>query len=104
MDVEHNRQFWLTCTMASLLSEYHFKVVRRAEVKHQAADAFSLLRSTGEDQTHVDEDLSILAIDVQEDDEQDFHLITVRRNKEILLRATEGQTINTLLKKELVLE
>lgn len=47
------------------LSEYDFDAVNRASIKHQATNALSRLRTTGEAQTQLEDDSPVFAIDKQ---------------------------------------
>lgn len=71
------------------LSEYDFDVVHWANVNHQVADALSHLQPTGENQTLLNGDLPVLAIDEQENREQSIHIIRTADSEETPIRATE---------------
>lgn len=52
------------------LSECNFDKVLQLSSKHQADDVFSCLQTTGEDQTHLDEDLPVFVIDKKKNGDQ----------------------------------
>lgn len=83
-----------------LVSECHFDVVRRAGIKHQAAEASSRLRTTGKNKTHLDNDLHVLAIDEQKNGEQTIHLINASGNEEITLRGPDEQPLDASTREE----
>lgn len=87
------------------LSEYDFNVVHLAGKKHEGADALSRLRTTVEDQMHLDDDLPVPAIDEQENGEQTIHVINTDKKEKIPLRASEEQPLDApLTERELLLE
>lgn len=68
-------------------SEYEFIVAHRSDIKHLVDDALSSLRTTGENQTHHDLDLHVVAID--EKKEHVIHVLNTNESERTPLRATE---------------
>lgn len=80
-----------TCRLARWrirISKFELNLVHRVGVKHPAADALCHLPTTGEDQTTLEDDLSVLAIDATDDNDQQFRSINPQGDDTIPFDAT----------------
>lgn len=60
--------------------EYEFDIFHHAKMRRQSADALSRLPTTGEDYTPLEDDLSILAIDVPKKEKEIRILMPIATN------------------------
>lgn len=81
------------------LSEYESDVVHRPVIMHQPADGLSRLPATGGNRAPLENDLSILAVDV---DENEKHIYVINTNCEegLLSKDEPPLAVNTPVSKE----
>lgn len=85
--------------------EYDYDLNPLAGIKHQLDCAFSRIRTTEEDQSPLDDDRPVLAMDEQENSGQSIYVMNTFEDAEIPLRMTTKQPFDaSLTEKELVYE
>lgn len=62
MDIEHDASERKTGRWRLRLSEFDFEALHQADVKHEAADALSLLPTTRMDESLLEDDVPVLTI------------------------------------------
>lgn len=86
-------------------SEKNFNVVYRAVIRNQAAHVLSHFPATEKEQTYLDDDLQILAMDDHEDAKRDVSVINAPSENTISCWLTEETMLDTtLIEKECVLK
>lgn len=78
-----------------ILSKFEFDVIRRAGIKHQAADTLPRLPTTGENHTVLKDDLHVLAIETPNSSSSDLNKQDAFHNDYIPTEATQHRSDNT---------